>query len=176
MQEQLRAVAQTHSEERAQVSSKVYAEGLVAGALGAATLAIWFLILDSLEGRPLYTPTLLGTALFRGTAAALDSPHTLPASFDMALVFTWVHALIFTLVGGAASRLLAIAERTPNLGFGILLFFVIFECGFVVGTTLFAEAVLHVLAWPAVLVGNVLAAGAMAAYLWRRHPNLRVEP
>jgi hypothetical protein len=26
--------------------------------------------------------------------------------------------------------------------------------------------------WPAVLVGNLLAAAAMIAYFWRRHPDL----
>ena len=41
---------------------------------------------------------------------------------------------------------------------------------------LIAAPVLQALTWPAVIVGNLLAAGVMAAYLWRRHPSLRVEP
>jgi hypothetical protein len=40
----------------------------------------------------------------------------------------------------------------------------------------FAEPVLHELAWPAVLVGNLLAAAAMAAVLWRQHPRLAIQP
>src|SRR3990170_227162 len=48
--------------------SKVYVEGIIAGLIGAATIAIWFLILDVLDGRPLHTPTVLGTALFRQSA------------------------------------------------------------------------------------------------------------
>jgi len=40
----------------------------------------------------------------------------------------------------------------------------------------FAEPILHALAWPAVLVANVLAAAAMGGYFWVRHPNLRVQP
>ena len=36
-------------------SDSVYEEGLVAGLLGAATIAVWFLILDSLAGRPFRT-------------------------------------------------------------------------------------------------------------------------
>ena len=35
---------------------------------------------------------------------------------------------------------------------------------------------LHALRWPEILAGNTLAAAAMAVYLWRRHPNLRIEP
>lgn len=54
--------------------SKVYSEGIVAGLTGAATLAVWFLLLDSLDGRPFYTPSALGTALFRG-GVGLDRPR-----------------------------------------------------------------------------------------------------
>ena len=45
-------------------TSKFYVEGIIAGIIGAATIAIWVLILDTINGHPLYTPTLLGTALF----------------------------------------------------------------------------------------------------------------
>ncbi len=94
----------------------------------------------------------------------------------MVLLYTWVHALVFWVIGGIAARLLAVAERQPNAGFGILLLFVVFEFGFLVLTLLFAEPVLHALTWPAVLVGNLLAALAMGVYFWRRHPDLRIFP
>ena len=155
--------------------SSVYGEGIAAGLLGAATIAVWFLIVDTINGRPLYTPTVLGTALFRG-GAGLDHPETLPVSFEMVMVFTWVHALVFAAIGGIAARLLAFAEHTANVGFGIVLLFVVFEFGFVAVTTIFAEEILRSLAWPAVLVGNLLAAAAMGAYFWRHHPNLTIEP
>ena len=155
--------------------SKLYQEGIVAGVLGAATIAVWFLILDSLSGRPLYTPTVLGTALFRN-GVGLESPETLPISFDMVLVFTWIHVLVFGVIGGIASHLLALAERRPNLGFGVVILFVVFEFGFITVAMMLAEGVLHALAWPAILVGNMLAAATMAMYLWRRHPNLHIEP
>src|SRR2546428_12207853 len=83
-------------------SRTLYQEGLVAGLVGAATIALWFLILDSLSGRPLYTPTVLGTALFRrGGATPLSEilPH-----LEMVLLFTWVHGLVFGAVGGLVAR------------------------------------------------------------------------
>ena len=160
---------------RATDFSRLSNEGIVAGLIGAATLAVWFLILDAIQGRPLYTPTVLGTALF-GNASALGAPERLPVSFEMALMFTWVHVLAFAVLGGIAAYLLALAERDPNYGFGILLFFVVFMFGFLVVAMVFAEDVLHALAWPKILVGNLLAAGAMAAYFWRRHPNLTIRP
>ncbi len=155
--------------------SKLYQQGIVAGTLGAATIALWFLILDTIEGRPLYTPAVLGTALFRG-GAGLDSPESLRISFDMVLAFTWVHLLVFVVIGGIASHLLAAAERRPATGFGVVILFVVFEFGFIAFSTMFAEATLHILAWPAVLVGNMLAAASMVTYLWRCHPNLKIEP
>jgi hypothetical protein len=148
---------------------------MLAGLIGAATIALWFLILDTIAGRPLYTPSVLGTALFRG-GAGLEDPKTLPISLEMVLMFTWVHVLHFLVIGGVAAQLLAIAERNANVGFGIVLLFVVFEFGFVAACMLFAEPVLRALAWPAVLVGNLLAAAAMAVTLWRRHPDLVIQP
>lgn len=155
--------------------AKLYQEGIVAGVLGAAVIAAWFFVLDTLAGRPLYTPTILGTALFRH-GAGLDHPETIGASFEMVAVFTWVHVLVFGVIGGVASHLLALAERRPNLGFGVVLFFVIFEFGFMTLLMVYAQDVLQALAWEKVLAGNILAAVAMAVYLWRRHPSLRIEP
>jgi hypothetical protein len=36
--------------------------------------------------------------------------------------------------------------------------------------------VLASLSWPAILVGNLLAAAAMAVYFRRHHPNLLINP
>ena len=155
--------------------SRAYQEGIIAGVIGAATIAIWFFVIDSLSGRPFYTPNILGTILFRH-GAGLDHPETVSISFEMVLFYTWVHAMAFCVVGGLAAKLLHLAEYNLNVGFGILLLFVIFEFGFVGATFIFAEPVLRALAWPAVLVGNLLAATAMASYFWRHHPNLTIAP
>jgi len=156
-------------------SSRVYAEGITAGVLGAATIAAWFLVVDIVNGHPFYTPTVLGTTLFRG-GAGLDSPEALPISFEMVIVFTWIHLLVFAVIGGAAARLLAVAENVPNSGFGILLLFVFFECGFVVVSMALAAPLLHAVGEIAVFVGNLLAAAVMVFYFRRRHPALRILP
>jgi hypothetical protein len=156
-------------------STRVYQDGIVAGVLAAVAVALWFLVFDSVRGRPLYTPSVLGTALF-GRGASLVPLATTPVSAEMVLMFTWVHGLVFAVLGGIAARLLAVAERSPHAGFGILLLFVIFQAGFTVAAYLIAAPVLHALTWPAVLVANLLAAAVMGAYLWWRHPALHVEP
>ena len=155
-------------------AARIYQEGMIAGVIGAGTVALWFLLLDSAAGHPLYTPTVLGTAIFR--RAALTSPDTLSISLEMVGMFTWIHVLIFAALGGIASRLLATVERNPSWGFGLLLLFVVFEFGFVAAAALLASPVLRVIPWPSVLGANLLAAAAMSAYFWRRHPELVVRP
>jgi hypothetical protein len=149
-------------------------EAAAAGAIGAATIAVWFLALDVLRGRPLYTPTVLGTALVRGPGLA--SPETLPVSVGMVLLFTVVHGVVFLALGAVATGLIRLAEKNANYGFGLILFFVFLLCGFLFVAMLFAENVLRALAWPAILVGNLLAVVAMVVYFRPRHPDLRMLP
>lgn len=155
--------------------SRLYREGMVAGVLGAAGVAVWFLLLDALAGRPLWTPTVIGTALFR-QGAGLDAPATLPVSLEMVWMFTWVHGLVFAALGGIAARLLGHVERHPSSGFGVLLLFVFFQFAFIAAATVFAAPVLRALSAWSILVGNLIAAAAMTAYLRHRHPDLRVSP
>lgn len=156
-------------------AERLYLEGFAAGLIGAATLALWFFALDLARGRPLYTPSLLGTALFR-RGQLLGPPQSLPVSLEMVVGYTWFHGLVLCVFGVAASRLLALAERHPNAGFGIVLLCAVFEFGFLVAATLFAEPVLHALTVPAILIGNALAATAMGVFFWWRRPDLRIWP
>lgn len=155
-------------------SSRVYGEGIAAGVLGAATIAVWFFILDLYYDRPFFTPNTLGTALF--LSGTVSDPTAAPISLEMILSYTWVHGMVFCAIGALASKLVTLAERDVNFGFGILLLFVVFEFGFIAVAMVFFEPTLHALAWPAVLVGNFLAAGAMTLYFWRHHPTLRIAP
>ena len=156
-------------------STRMYQEGFVAGVLGALTVAVWFLVIDTMHGHPFYTPTVLGTALFgRGVWPA--TLETLPPSFEMVAMFTWVHLLAFAVVGVVVARLIALAERHPSLGFGFVLLFVILEACFTVAVMIVAEPVLRALTWPAILVANLLAAAVMAGYFWLRHPTMQMRP
>jgi hypothetical protein len=157
------------------VPMAVYLEGIRAGLVGASIIALWFLLVDTVAGRPLYTPTVLGAALFRG-GEGLAPGQTLTPSLELVAGFTWVHYLVFMLLGVGAARLMALAERNSNLGFGIVLFFAVFEFGFLLVSMIFAEGVLQRLAWPAVVVGNLLAAAGMAWVLWRAHRQLTIQP
>jgi hypothetical protein len=149
--------------------------GLIAGTIGAVTLAVWFLIIDLIQGRPLFTPTILGAMFFEG-GAGLGGTEPLPITLELVLGFTFLHWLVFAAVGGVAAWLLEVADRNPSLGFGILLLFILFEFGFFAIAGLFAEPVLQKLTWWTVLLGNLLAAGSMAGYFWRRYGYVVIRP
>ena len=153
-------------------TQRLYQEGIIGGLLAAAAVAIWFLIVDTLAGRPFYTPSALGTALF-GRGGGHD---TVKVSFEMVAMFTWVHGMVFAVLGGVASRLLAVAERNPSLAFGIVLFFVLLQAGFTVTAVFLAAPIFASLGWPSIFVANFLAAAVMAVYFRFRHPNLIVRP
>ena len=156
-------------------STRIYKEGVIAGVLGAIAVAVWFLSVDIVHGRPFHTPTVLGTALFgRGVwPATLD---VLPPSFEMVAMFTWVHLLAFAVIGVAVAHLLTVAERHPGLGFGFVLLLVILEACFTVAAMIVAEPVLRALTWPAILAANILAAAVMAGYFKLRHPTMQMRP
>ena len=122
-----------------------------------------------------HSPTVLGTGLFLGPEH-LASTEGVQVSLKLTLMYTGVHGLAFIVLGVIAAYFLLLAEKKPNLRFGILLLFVILEFGFVGTAFVFAEPVLHELAWPTVLLGNLLAAAGMVGYLWLRNPNLVKRP
>ena len=156
-------------------TTRVYQDGIVAGILGALTVALWFLVVDVARGRPLSTPTVLGTALF-GWGAWPGTLESMPPSFEMVAMFTWVHLLAFAVVGVVVSRLIAMAEEHPSLGFGFVLLFVILEACFTAAVMIVAAPVLRALTWPAILVANLLAATVMTGYFWLRHPTMAMRP
>ena len=156
-------------------ATRVYQEGIVAGLLSGLAVALWFLVVDLVQGRPLYTPTVLGQALF-GRGAGPVTYQGLPPSFEMVVMFTWVHLLAFAVVGVVVARLLAMAEQHPSLGFGFVLLFVILEACFTAAVMIVAAPVLQALTWPAIFVANLLAAAVMTGYFWLRHPRMAMRP
>jgi hypothetical protein len=103
-------------------------------------------------------------------------PAPVAISLGVVGACTGICWLAFALIGSLASRLLSLAEHNPNLGFGVLLFFVLFAGGFLGGAMMFAEPVLHTFAWQSVFVGNLFAAIALGGYLGYRHPHMVIYP
>src|SRR5215475_12975734 len=153
------------------IRAMVFLDGLIAGIIGAAIIAIWFLFLDAVIRLPFYTPTVLGEGLFL-SPQDLTLAEGEQASLKLTLMYTGVHGLVFVVLGVIAAVFLLLTRKKLNLGLWILLIFMILEFGFVGTAFVFAEPVLHELAWPMVLIGNFLAAAGMACYFRLRQPNL----
>lgn len=143
-------------------------EGLVTGALGASAVALWFLVVDLVMGRPLHTPALLG-ALVSGTPDAMLAAEG-PARTTLALLYTVVHYLGFAAVGVLAVFLVHRAERAPALLALLLLLFAVIEVAFVGFVAVLEVQAVGDIAWYQVAAGNLVAAVTMGWYLWRSHP------
>ena len=46
--------------------ARIMREGFVAGLIGAAAVALWFLVVDLVGGNAFFTPSMLGSAVFWG--------------------------------------------------------------------------------------------------------------
>ncbi len=150
--------------------ARAIGDGFEAGAIGAVVVAAWFLLIDTLAGRPFYTPSLLGTALTRGVEQALRVPEV---SVGMVYAYSGIHFVLFILFGVLVASLVVQYERTPVIGYLLVVAAVVFELGFLIFILAFAEPLLAGIPWWGVLVGNALAIVAMALYFRARHPHLR---
>ena len=153
----------------AATTSDILLDGLVTGMIGAVVVALWFLILDVIEGQPLFTPALLGNILLHGADAAGKAVTIAPLEIA---AYTAFHFMAFAVVGVMFSYLMTLFERFPIMFFVMLVLFLSLQIGFfglnvALGTSLMGKLP----AW-AVVVGNLLAAAGMVGYQWRRHPSV----
>ncbi len=150
---------------------RVVREGVTAGLIGAGSVAAWFLMVDVIAGRPLYTPAVLGSAAFQG----LRDPATVVIEFDSVGAYTATHIFLFILVGLIAAAMASEAKKSPDVLWLLAEFFIVFEIGFYAVVGVVFAPLLAALAWVNVAAGNLLAALAMGTYLWRAHPELRAH-
>jgi hypothetical protein len=156
--------------------ARVLREGFVAGCIGAAAVAAWFLLVDSINGRPFFTPAMLGSAVFWG----VHDPSQVVIEYSRIIGYTMIHVSAFIIVGTIAALLAAEVEAAPPVLYVVVVLFAIFEFGFYVTVAILAQPLLGALAWWNVAIGNVIAAYGMGYYLWREHPKiaetLRLHP
>lgn len=145
-------------------------EGVVTGLLGAGGVAAWFLGVDTLAGKPLFTPDALGALLF-GEAPGAEAIRP-----GLVLGYTLFHCLAFLAVGLLAAWSTHLAERQPVVLALFLVVFAVFELAFYGATAVLdTTGVLAGLAWWQIAAGNLVAVLLMGGYLWRRHPRIGRE-
>ena len=149
-------------------NSRYFREGVIAGLIGAALVAVWFLIYDAARGRPFRTPSLLGAATFEG----VKDPSAVPTAAHLVLPYTVLHGVVFAMIGVLIAYLIVTVQREPSRFLTLFIALMCFEIFFLAVVTWLAHPVLNELAWWAILVGNALAAFGMLAYLVLGHRAL----
>lgn len=148
--------------------SRYLREGIIAGTIAAAIVAVWFLIYDAAQGRPFRTPALLGAATFQG----VTDPAAVPISTGLVVQYTVLHGVVFAMIGVLVAYLIVSAQRQPARLLVLFIFLMCFEVFFLAVVVWLAHPVLTELAWWTILVANVLAAGAMMVYFFVGHRAL----
>ncbi|PYO73636.1 MAG: hypothetical protein E6K55_13595 [Gemmatimonadetes bacterium] len=142
------------------------ADGVVGGVLAGLVVAVWFLVVDSLAGRPFYTPTALASALMR---QAVGSP-----TLRLVAAYTVVHFGVFALLGTAMAGAIAALRTPPRLLLGVLFGLVAQEVAFYAGLALSDASRVAIVPWPHVVAANVLSGFVLMNYLHRaardQHP------
>lgn len=148
---------------------RIVREGTLVGVLGAVIVAAWFFLIDLIQGQPFFTPGALGSAVFF-RIADVDAVQVSALTVGG---YTVLHFLAFICVGLGATALVVQSEKAPMLLLAGILILATAEAFFLGLLAVVAEWLLGTLGWLSVGIGNVLAAGGMALYLWRAHPELR---
>lgn len=143
--------------------------GVLAGLIGATTIALWFLIVDAIAGRAFFTPTVLGASLFDLVGGAFGGR----GQFANVAMYTVVHYALFVAIGVVAAYATNAAERKPSKLTGFVLLFVALELGVLSLTALMVRSPLFgPIAWWQFGIANLIAAWAMGMYIWRTHHPL----
>jgi hypothetical protein len=167
----MKAAGSEHASNSADASRSglrvVSEDGILTGIVGAIVVSLIFLLLDFVNGRPFFTPSLLGSVIFRGQQVSdLSDPDS-----AMIFAFTGLHGVAFLLVGFLLAVLFRQFEKHPKLGLELFVVLLVFE-GLLMGAevTVFPALVGELGAW-AVAMANIASLIAMFAFLACRQPQ-----
>src|SRR5262249_378674 len=141
-------------------------EGTFAGAIGAVCVAVWFFVIDLIQGHPLRTPSVLGQVLLFGR----EHPDLGHVDFAAVIAYTAVHFAAFLAFGMGICALTRWAAREAVVRYAVLQVFLVFEVFFYGLLSLASQTTRELFPFWTVLGANTLAAAAMGWYLWHRHP------
>lgn len=131
--------------------------GVIAGLIGAAALALWFLVVDAIRAEPFATPTFVAHAL-------LNLQDAQPGAVLLAM-YTAFHFAVFIVIGICVAWLVEKLQVPAHGLFGLALGFLLFDLIFYAGVLVTGTNVVEELGWPAVLAGNLIAGIALMRYI-----------
>lgn len=148
-------------------------DGVVAGLIGYAAVAAFYLAFDLLAARGmLYTVDLLGRAVFRGLRdPAILQQGPIQPDVPAILLYNGLHLVIALAVGLIVVWLVGQAERHPSQAHLILFAIVAGFVVTVIGVGVLTEPMRAVLPWWSIVVANGLATLFAGAYVLRVRPG-----
>ena len=144
-------------------------EGLATGLVGAAAVAVWFLIVDLLAGSPLHTPAALGSAVLLGASNATE----VELNVGVMAVYSLLHVSVFVAVGMAFAWMVQQLQGAPAFGARALTILLVMEGLFFGSVGMASSWIVQEMGWLTILVANGLAVVGMSSWIWHRHPGLR---
>ena len=153
----------------AERSHSIPSEGTDVGIIGGLAVALWFLVLDTIAGHPLLTPSLLGQVVLMGD----PTPDTDSIIFGAILLYTAFHFIVFALLGMGLVAVVHWGIENSVVRYALLPIFLAFEVIFYGLLEVLSERTGELFPFWAVVSANTLAAISMGLYLWIRHPAFR---
>ncbi len=143
-----------------------FLEAVYAGIFGGSAVAIFFLLVDILNGQPLFTPSLLGSVLVLGA----DATDVATVRLDAVFYFSIIHVTAFTALGALVSFVVHEVELySKHPVIVLLVFFGIIEAGFFVIAPLALPGVVEVLGIARIASANLFAAIVLAVFFVLTH-------
>jgi len=140
--------------------------GLVAGGVGAATVALWLFAVDISKGVPFHTPAALGSAILLGATDGSD----VQVNLGVMSAYTVLHLVAFMMVGIMFSWLGSRARDASQIWKQGLVLIVILEGLFFGSVAMVSGWVVEEVGWWVLVVANVLAIASMVWWLRKVGP------
>jgi len=145
----------------------VLEDGVLAGIVGAAVVAVWFLILDAARDQIFFTPSLIGSVLFLGkTVNDVTQVNGL-----IVFAYTGLHGVLSLFAGVAVAFMVYEFEENPQFGILLLLLFLLFESILFSFEAAIFPTLMGAIGTLAVASANLFSAAAMFWFVLRRHPT-----
>ena len=149
--------------------AEILGDGTMAGVIGASALALFFLVIDTARREPLWTPSVMASALLRG-----EAPGEAAVDLSMVAAYSVLHGAAFVAIGVLAAWATALRHASVATFTLAIALFATLELGFLITCVAIDRSLLDVVGVAPATVGNLIAAIGMAAYL-HRWPHDAIE-
>lgn len=147
-------------------------DAFFSGAVGGSVIALFFFVLDLIGGHPCFTPSLIGGMIFAGIP-----PAEATVRLDLVAYMSLLHFAVFGLLGAALAWVYHEGELHRRNPIELMAVFVLLLEGVsFVAAYLLLPGVVEQLGMARIALGNLLAGGAMAAFVFRAHRALAEPP